>query len=260
MSFNEYSAAKSTKNVLGGVYDISVTSTYYLYNHGKRSGALNCGKTTYQDKSVNVFVIGLDEPVSTFRGQIVAIAKDRLEEKEDIWIAAPNRTIVYEPRLIPMLSRYIDPERFKYVCYYEKSCGAVMYTMDEGVRKFILITNISGHIGFPKGHIEIGENEKQTAIREVYEETGVHTELIDGFRECYNYIIGGFIKKRAVYFLAKFNKKDICMNIREISEYKLVTYKEAMDILGFKHDRDVLTAANEFIDKIESKNIFESGI
>ncbi len=251
MSFNEYSATKSTKNVLGGVYDVTVTSTYYLFKAGKRNGALNCGKISYQGNEISAFVIDVDEPVSSFRGQVVAIAKDRLEEKEDIWIVAPSRTIVYEPRLVPMLSKYIDPERFKYVCYYEKSCGAVMYTIDGGVRKFILIANISGHIGFPKGHIEMGENEKQTAVREIYEETGVRTEIIDGFRERYNYIIGGFIKKRAVYFLAKFNKEDIRMNIREISEYKLVTYKEAMDILGFKHDRDILTAANEFIDTIE---------
>lgn len=250
MSFNEYSAAKSTKNVLGGIYDVTVTSTYYLYSRGKRCGALNCGKTTYQDKDVTVYVIGLDEPVCNFHGQVVAIAKDRLEEKEDIWIVAPIRTITYEPRLITLLEKYIPSDRYKYVCYYEKSCGAVLYTEDDGERKFILITNISGHIGFPKGHIEVGENEKETALREIYEETGVKTDLIDGFRECYNYIIGGFIKKRAVYFLAKFNKNDICMNIREISEYQLVTYKEAMDILGFKHDRDILTAANEFIDNL----------
>ena len=63
----------------------------------------------------------------------------------------------------------------------------------DGKRKYILITNISGHIGFPKGHIESGENEKQTALREIYEETGVHTTIIDGFREFYNYKINNFI-------------------------------------------------------------------
>ena len=115
----------------------------------------------------------------------------------------------------------------------------------------MLITNISGHIGFPKGHIENDENEKQTALREIYEETGVNAELIEGFRHSYNYYINGFIKKRAVYFLAHFNKEDIKMNIREISEYRLVTFEQAMAILNFKHDRDIISSADEFINSIE---------
>ena len=250
MSFNEYSATKSTKNVLGGVYDITVSGTYFLYSGGKRAGMLNCGKTLYQGQEVKVFIIGVNEPLVSFRGQVVAIAKDRLEEESDVWIVAPERTILYEPRLISLLDKYLPADRYKYVCYYEKSCGAVMYTQSEGVRKFILITNISGHIGFPKGHIEIGEDEKQTALREVYEETGVKTHLINGFRESYNYLINGFIKKKAVYYLAPFDEKDIKMNIMEISEYRLVTFEEALSILNFKHDRDILSKANKFIDTL----------
>ena len=254
MSFNEFNAAKSTKNVLGGIYDAVITGTYFLYNSGKRAGMLNSGKTTYLGKEFKVFVIGINEPLTSFRGQVVAIAKDRLEEEEDVWIMAPDRTIIYEPRLISLLGKYLPADRYKYVCYYEKSCGAVMYTTQDGVRKFILITNISGHIGFPKGHIEIGEDEKQTALREVYEETGVKTHLIDGFRESYNYLINGFIKKKAVYYLAHFKVEDIRMNIMEISEYRLVDFKEALSHLNFKHDRDILTKANEFIDNMEKDN------
>ena len=213
---------------------------------------LNIGKTTHQGKDIKVFVIGFNEALSSFRGQVVAIAKDRLEKEEDVWIIAEEKTIVYEPKLISLLGKYLPADRYKYVCYYEKSCGAVMYTNVDGIRKYILITNISGHIGFPKGHIELGEDEKQTALREVYEETGVKTRIIDGFRESYNYLINGFIKKKAVYYLAPFNVEDIKMNIMEISEYRLVTFEEALSILNFKHDRDILTKANEFIDNMQT--------
>lgn len=254
MSFNEFSATKSTKSVLGGVYDAQITGTYFLYNNGKRAGMLNCGKTTHHGKEVKVFVIGINEPITEFHGQVVCVAKDRLEQQEDVWIMASERTVIYEPKLISLLEKYLPSDRYKYVCYYEKSCGAVMYTMHEGVRKFILITNISGHIGFPKGHIEMGESEKQTALREVYEETGVKTQIVDGFRESYNYLINGFIKKKAVYYLAPFEVCDIKMNIMEISEYRLVTFEEAFALLNFKHDRDILTRANEFIDNMTSKD------
>lgn len=250
MSFNEFNATKSTKNVLGGVYDATVTGTYFLYADKRRAGTLNCGTAYSSGKENKVFIIGINEPCTSFRGQVIAVAKDRLEEQEDVWIMAPERTIVYEPRLISLLDKYLPADRYKYVCYYEKSCGAVMYTNVNGVRKFILITNISGHIGFPKGHIELGEDEKQTALREVYEETGVKTQIVDGFRESYNYLINGFIKKKAVYYLAPFNVEDIKMNIMEISEYRLVTFEEALSILNFKHDRDILTKANDFIDNV----------
>ena len=247
MSFNEFNATKSTRNILGGVYDVTVTGTYYLYNGKRRAGVLNCGKTVYQGGEKKVFIIGLNDAVSSFRGQVVAIAKDRQEEEEDVWIIAPERTIIYEPRLIMLLGKYLPGDRYKYVCYYEKSCGAVMYTTIDGVRKYILITNISGHVGFPKGHIELGESEKETALREVYEETGVKTQIIDGFRESYHYLINGFIKKKAVYYLAEFKVEDIRMNIMEISEYRLLSFEEALATLNFKHDRDILTKADEFI-------------
>lgn len=254
MSFNEFNATKSTKCVLGGVYDTTVTATYYLYSGGKRAGMLNVGKTLYREKEIKVFVIGLNETVTSFRGQVISIAKDRLEEQEDVWIMAPEHTVIYEPRLVSLLEKYLPSDRYKYVCFYEKSCGAVMFTEVDGIRKFILITNISGHIGFPKGHIELGENEIQTALREVYEETGVKTQIIDGFRESYNYLINGFIRKKAVYYLAPFDVKDIQMNIMEISEYKLVDFDEALSYLNFKHDRDILSKANAFIDSMNNKD------
>ena len=128
-----------------------------------------------------------------------------------------------------------------------------MYTNVDGKRKYILITNISGHIGFPKGHIEYGETEKQTALREMYEETGVHTSIIDGFREFYNYKINNFIKKKAIYYLAEFDVKDIQMNIMEISEYHLLSFDEAMKILNFRHDKKILEKADKFIDELENE-------
>lgn len=254
MSFNDFNATKSTRSVLGGVCDVKISATYFLYDGKRRAGMLNCGKTKHGGKDVSVFVIGINEPVAEFHGQVIAIAKDRQEIKDDIWIAAPDGAVMYEPRLISLLDKYIPADRFKYVCYYEKSCGAVMYTHKDGQRMYILITNISGHIGFPKGHIEAGENEKQTALREIYEETGVKTQIIDGFRESYNYLINGFIKKKAIYFLAKFDEKDIRMNIREISEYRLVTFDEAYATLNFKHDKDILKKADRFADELEAEN------
>ena len=44
-----------------------------------------------------------------------------------------------------------------------------------------------GHWAFPKGHVEKGETETETAVREVLEETGVPIEIEPGYRETNSY-------------------------------------------------------------------------
>ena len=48
----------------------------------------------------------------------------------------------------------------------EKSCGA--FIIKDG--KVILIQQLDGFLGFPKGHVEGNETEEQTAIRDIKEE------------------------------------------------------------------------------------------
>ena len=70
------------------------------------------------------------------------------------------------------------------------SRGAVVYRDIKGEVRYLLIKNKrSAHWGFPKGHIEPGETKKQTAIREVLEETGIHVRIIDGFESISKYKI-----------------------------------------------------------------------
>lgn len=251
-NLNDFTVNKNAKFILGKECDVTVTSTFNLYDCKKRIGLLNYGKCTDENGYVHeAYIIGEDKPVSKFHGKITAIARLKNCSADEVWIVCPEGTLFYEPKITRLLSKYLPEQDYDFICLYEKSCGAVMYTYVDGERKYILITNISGHIGFPKGHIEAGENERATAMREVYEETGVHTELIDGFRESYNYLINGYIRKKAVYFLATFNADDIKMNIMEISEYRLLTFDEAMKLLNFRHDKEILEKADSFITILE---------
>ena len=59
---------------------------------------------------------------------------------------------------------------------WEKSCGAVVFTRENGQVKYLLVANLEGIYGFPKGHVEAGETEVETALREVREETGLTIE------------------------------------------------------------------------------------
>ena len=58
----------------------------------------------------------------------------------------------------------------------EKSCGAVVYRDGKNGFEWLLIRQNQGHWCFPKGHVKDGENEHETAFREVKEETGLLIE------------------------------------------------------------------------------------
>ena len=70
---------------------------------------------------------------------------------------------------------------------FEKSCGAIVYTVENGVIKYLLVEQNSGFHSFPKGRMENKETEEQTAIREIKEETDLEVELITDFKVCEQY-------------------------------------------------------------------------
>lgn len=249
--WNAAAANRSARFILGRTVTADITSTYRKFIPHRGGCYVNCGRTRPDDKDINArshaaFAVGTDGAVSTFTGEVVAVVKT--QSKKEYWIIAPKNTLFYEPDLRFLVTDYIpEKEDLTFVCFNEKSCGAVLFTQQQEKRLYILIKNMSGHVGFPKGHVEFGEDEHATAIREIYEETGVNARLIRGFRETYHYLINGYVRKEAVYFTAPFRPEEVRMDIMEISEYKLVTYEEAMKILNYPHDRNILRKANDFI-------------
>ena len=101
----------------------------------------------------------------------------------------------------------------------EKSCGAVVYRYNNDVLEVLLIRHrFGGHWSFPKGHVEEGENEFQTALREVKEETNLSIRLREGFRESVEYFPKPYIKKQVViskignlFFIAKSRQTQSCL-------------------------------------------------
>jgi bis(5'-nucleosidyl)-tetraphosphatase len=134
------------------------------------------------------------------------------------------------------------------VLQYDKVCGAVVFRRG-GPRRYIIIENLSGHIGFPKGHCEDGETEEMTAVREVREETGLEIELLPGFRCESHYtaeVDGEIIEKTAVYFLAAVDEEAASIQEEEIPDWWTLPYEEALVKLNFESDRNILRRAQYY--------------
>ena len=60
---------------------------------------------------------------------------------------------------------------------FEKSCGAIVFTLENGEIKYLLVEEMSGCHSFPKGHVENNETEEETALREIKEETNLEVDI-----------------------------------------------------------------------------------
>ena len=97
---------------------------------------------------------------------------------------------------------------------HEKSCGAIVYRKYHGNTEILLIKHInSGHWSFPKGHVEAGETEVETARREIMEETSIDV------------IIDPTGSSVAVRF-------DVTLDVSGLSQYDAINFTSAYRVVN----------------------------
>ena len=140
----------------------------------------------------------------------------------------------------------------------EKSCGAIVFTKEKGTRKYVIIQGTgmySGFCGFPKGHMEQGETEIETALREVKEETGLDVTIIDGFRQTDEHYLAREgrpnDKKTNVYFLAEYHGQELKAQEAEVSKIVLLDYEEALSCLKSDESKRELAEAEKFLNSFK---------
>ncbi len=143
--------------------------------------------------------------------------------------------------VISYLSEKYNLGKFK----QEKSCGAVVYNPKK--HSFLIIKMLNGNWGFPKGHTEDQETDIQTAIREVTEETGINIEILDGFKKSIKYIPFPEVLKEVIFFIGITEEEKITIDKDEIEDYMWCSYEEALKMITYKPQRDVMESSLQFI-------------
>ena len=137
------------------------------------------------------------------------------------------------------------------------SAGGVAFRRVEGEYEVAIISmNPSGRWQLPKGLIDAGETPEQAAVREVREEAGIETELLETLETIDYWFVSDWdeirrkIHKQVHFFLLRYAGGDVADHDDEVLEARWVTVDEAIGMLAFDSEKQVVEKA---------KLILESG-
>ena len=218
-------------------------SVYGTLGEGLYSGYLSRDK-----KQNNVYIVSKSELFGSFPGIVTAVAS--LSDGTQRMIVSPRNEVMYEPDILFRLRKLTSLKVEKISCLYEKSCGAVILYRNEKTDELmiLMVRNNNGRFySFPKGHVEFHENERETAIREIKEETNLDVEILDGFREVSDYCPFGKIRKRVVFFLAVTRKNNIKIQESEIDSYTWVPLSKAKGACSYDNDCRIIEKVRKYL-------------
>jgi 8-oxo-dGTP pyrophosphatase MutT (NUDIX family) len=133
----------------------------------------------------------------------------------------------------------------------EHSAGGVVFRVDAGQALFLLIRDSYQNWGFPKGHIEQGEQPDQAARREVAEETGLSELAIRGSIDTIDWYFrfrGQLIHKSCQFFLMESLEAATSPQRNEgITACRWIAFDEAESLISYANAREVLRRAHEMV-------------
>lgn len=211
----------------------------YPINYGYVPG-LMAGDGEEQD----AYILGIDRPLSSFDGCVIG-AICRKDDVEDKLIVAPIGTEFHQGQIaeaVHFQERYFDST---ILCLLQKSCGVLPWREHNGKREYLIVfEQFSKCWSLPKGHVEPGETEEETALRELFEETGLTAQLDPSRRAVIEYSLRPIGRKQVVFFSGKVSGTP---KIRpgEIQSYKWITAEE----LGSHLFPDTVAACQKLIEE-----------
>lgn len=217
---------------------------------GRLGNELYSGYLSIDNANKKAYILSRTPVEELFKGIVIAVAS--FSDGEERFIVAPEDQVFYEPDIRTAFSVLKSASPGSIRCLYEKSCGGIIFYKGRSNIRILLVKNYNGRYwSFPKGHIEIGETEQETAIREIKEETGLDVEIKKGFREVSDYNPFGKIQKHVVFFLAQAFTENVKLQEEEIAEYIWVDLQQARKVCTYENDLRIIDKAETAIKLIK---------
>lgn len=133
----------------------------------------------------------------------------------------------------------------------EKSCGGIVFRRERNRILYLVIKHklsSGGHWDFPKGHVENGESEEQTALREIYEEVGLKIRFVQGFKESVSYFNHMTnLNKTVVYFLCESLTSEVKYVFDELEDHAWIDFHQALTRLTYDNAKNILKKVDSFL-------------
>lgn len=177
------------------------------YRHGDIVYPINYGYipgvTAGDGEAQDAYILGVAEPVSSFDGRVIAAIR-RKNDCEDKLVVAPLGMEFHQGEIAEAV--HFQEQFFVSTVdsLLHKSCGVLPYRKAGDAPEFLIVyERFSRAWSLPKGHMEAGETETGTALRELAEETGMQALLIPGARATAEFSISPCARKQVVLFLGE---------------------------------------------------------
>lgn len=142
----------------------------------------------------------------------------------------------------------------------EKSVAVIVFRKETDFRYLLLFRKGDTHFKdtweFPKGLVNSGETEMQTAVRELGEETGLLEKDIKFMPEFHDKVSFFFrdqsqelVKKEVTFLLAQTTKSDIKIS-SEHNAYRWAPYLEGFELLTQKNTKEILRKASDYLKRV----------
>ena len=197
---------RKTHKMLGEIVTVEVDrpigydhhGTVYPINYGYLPGVMG-GDGEEQD----AYILGVNEPIETFTGRVVGVIR-RINDCEDKLVVAPAGVEFHQGQIAQ--ATHFQEQYFISTIdsLFRKSCGVLPYRENDTEREYLLVyENYSQCWSIPKGHMEMGETEVETAQRELFEETGLTAQLDTDHWASIEYPISPIARKQVVFCLGR---------------------------------------------------------
>lgn len=252
-----YTDSQLLERQWNGVYKVKNEDIRKLFNHAKEIA---------RGLKINIVSVERDQNKEADTLANKALDNQKTEDgrqKTDVGAdpcVRPNKTEVREQKVVDEVAagfslrndkqaasdNILDEEEFD--VQTQKSAGGIVYKKEGKKIKILLISKKGGGVwALPKGRIEKGEDEAETAKREIHEETGFRCEVKEKIDEVsYSFLLkeeNVFYNKNVVFYLMPVMSDIQDERDAEADEVRWFTIGDALSKITYLSEKKILTKA-----------------